>query len=174
MLVPPPQLPASFCHSVGHALARSLSAAILVPCPPHSKCRWLLRSLSVAILPCREPGGSGLPLRSVGGGVGLRLPARPGACGQNGACGRGPGRSRSGGLRVVPGVRAWGRGSHCGRAGGVGCARTGDVGGPSLTLPTPLVLCPGLGGTDGPCRFLALGSQGVRGPGPSGVSFRTG
>nr|XP_048274800.1 nascent polypeptide-associated complex subunit alpha isoform X3 [Myodes glareolus] len=35
MLVPPPQLPASFCHSVGHALARSLSAAILVPCPPH-------------------------------------------------------------------------------------------------------------------------------------------
>ncbi|XP_075810846.1 nascent polypeptide-associated complex subunit alpha isoform X1 [Microtus pennsylvanicus] len=35
MLVPPPRLPSSFCHSVGHALARSLSAAILVPRPPH-------------------------------------------------------------------------------------------------------------------------------------------
>ncbi|CAO2581987.1 Nascent polypeptide-associated complex subunit alpha, muscle-specific form [Lemmus lemmus] len=35
MWVPPPRLPASFCSSVGHALARSLSAAILVPRPQH-------------------------------------------------------------------------------------------------------------------------------------------
>ncbi|XP_041910186.1 nascent polypeptide-associated complex subunit alpha isoform X2 [Arvicola amphibius] len=35
MLAPPPRLPSSFCHSVGHALPRSLSAAILVPRPSH-------------------------------------------------------------------------------------------------------------------------------------------